>query len=150
MFVLLFWDSVPCSGCPRILKHCPATTELHLQTTEVSGRWKEAELHLSSGGSHQLPDVEHQALQKVWKHLHSFFSPYRSGPVGLYYLVIRILSLIDSCGHKSEMTEEYLNLSLVPEDTVNQGVLEYLKVRDASPLFLVFLCECNRKGHIRF
>lgn len=42
------------------------------------------------------------------------------------------------------MTEEYLNLSLVPEDTVNQGVLEYLKVRDMSSLF-AFPVGVNRE-----
>ncbi|CAG04746.1 unnamed protein product [Tetraodon nigroviridis] len=31
------------------------------------------------------------------------------------------------CGHKSERTETYLNLSLVPKDSVSQGLLEYLK-----------------------
>lgn len=140
-FLMLF---VPCSGCPWILEHCPATTELHLQRAEVSGGWKEADLHLSSGGSHQVPDVEHQTLQKVRKHPQDSFNPCRRGPEGSYHLVVWILSWIYSCGHKSEMTEEYLNLSLVPEDTVNQGVLEYLKVGDTSSLF-AFPVGVNRE-----
>lgn len=46
--------------------------------------------------------------------------------------VLSWLSFVHSCGQKSEMSEDYLNLTLVPENTVYQGLMEYLKVRDAG------------------